>query len=125
MLLLVALVLVASTYAEATARVCKTPDCSDIVGDHMMKDSVHTAKHFNSEYRAEEEHKKAARGHRSHINRRERMSPQEKKEMLEKLHKHHEEETIRIKEGRPSRAVHPSESLSMNGASGDTSDISE
>lgn len=127
LILLIVCVVTIPHLSEATTRghVCKSPDCSDVVGDHMVKDNLHGAKHFNSEYRELEDHKEAARSHRSHINRRERLSAEEKKAMMDHLHAHHAEETVRIREGRPSRPVNPSASLSTNGASGDSSDLSD
>ena len=68
-LLLLAMVLVASLVADA-AHVCKNKDCSDIVGDHLVKDNLGKSEHFNDHHH--EEWREEARRHRAQINRRER-----------------------------------------------------
>ena len=43
LVLLIALVVVGMAFG---GRVCKSPDCSDVVGHAMVKDNLHTTKHI-------------------------------------------------------------------------------
>ena len=51
--------------------ICKNKDCSDVVGEHMVKDNRGHGHHHHEEYKQHEAWKEEARRHRNEIFKRE------------------------------------------------------
>lgn len=70
LLLITAAFVVLGLLVAQAAHVCKTKDCSDVVGDAMVKDNLGNSKHFTE--RHHEDWKEESRKHRIEIARREK-----------------------------------------------------